>query len=151
MDQNEDILVRATERDPQTGLFTLNLTAQSVLDYTRRPLSDMIVQNKTVPINVTNPKDGTSWQVPGLLVLFTNPLDLYLDHIGLYIVDNTTGYEIRVNGPAGTPESSLPDYPPGAPDPRGDPIPIHGIGLDILPAVMDEPMKIINSISVTRR
>ena len=36
------------------------------------------------------------------------------------------------------------------PDPRGEPIPIHGIGLDNLPLVMAEPMQIINSVSITR-
>jgi hypothetical protein len=34
-------------------------------------------------------------------------------------------------------------------DPRGQPIKIHGTGVDNLPAVMDEPMKIVNFVSVS--
>jgi hypothetical protein len=143
---------RATVVNPDTGLFELNLTAQTLVEWTMSPLTDMIVQNRTVPVNVTLAENGTSWQVPpGLLVLFTNPLELDLGRVALYFIDHTTGYEIRVNGPSGAPEPLFPDSPPRPPDPRGDPIPIHGIGLDNLPAVMDEPMKIINSISITRR
>jgi hypothetical protein len=40
---------------------------------------------------------------------------------------------------------------PTALNPRGDPVPIHGIGHDNLPPVMAEPMKIISSVSATRR
>jgi hypothetical protein len=62
----------------------------------------------------------------------------------LYFVDHTTGYLITVYGPRGTPEPlrSGETFPT---DPRGEPIRIHGIGLDNLPEVMQEPLKIINS------
>jgi hypothetical protein len=104
------------------------------------------------PKTVYKYRIGTSWQVPGLLVLFTSPTELELKRVGLYFIDHTTGYEIVVNGPSGASEPPLlPKSPPNPPGPRGDPIPIHGIGLDNLPAVMDEPMKIINSISITRK
>jgi hypothetical protein len=60
-------------------------------------------------------------------------------YVALFFVDWTTGYGVRYNAPLSND------------DPRGEPIPIHGIGLDNLPPVMDEPMKIINSVSITRR
>jgi hypothetical protein len=105
-----------------------------------------------VSINVTNVQDGASWQVQGMQVLFTDPIELKLSEVGLYLVDYNTGFEITVGGPVGTPDQdlTLPGFPT-APDPRGEPIAIYGIGLDKLPAVMDEPMKIINSVSITRR
>jgi hypothetical protein len=56
MDQNEDYIVpAATVRDPETGIFTLNITGQHVLGYTTSPFYDLTVQNRTVPINITNP------------------------------------------------------------------------------------------------
>jgi hypothetical protein len=164
MDINANIPQLATTRNPQTGLFELNLTAQTVLEQNLTaqtvlermivPALDIIVQNKTVPINITNPQDGTSWQVPGLLVLSTNTEDLNVNRIGLYFVDYTTGYVIEVLGPQGVEniEFGRPDIPDETVvDPRGDKIPIHGIGLDNLPPVMAEPMQIINSVSITRR
>lgn len=164
MDINANIPQLATTRNPQTGLFELNLTAQTVLEQnltaqtvlerTIDPALDIIVQNKTVPINITNPQDGTSWQVPGLLVLFTNTEDLNVNRIGLYFVDYTTGYAIEFLGPQAVKniEFGRPDVPDETVvDPRGDKIPIHGIGLDNLPPVMAEPMQIINSVSITRR
>jgi hypothetical protein len=153
MDKNEYIVPEATVVNPDTGLLELNLTAQNILDYTTSPVYDMVVQQKTVPISVTAPENGTSLQLSGLLVLLTDPTELKLSEVGLYFVDNTTGYSITVSGPVGTPDpdEALPLFIPRTPDPRGDPIPIHGIGLDNLPPVMAEPMKIINSISITRR
>lgn len=144
MDKNEYFVPRATVVNPNTGLLELNLTGQNILDYTISPVWDMIVQKKTVPVNVTHSENGTSWQVQGLLVLFTNPIELKLKGMGLYFVDNTTGYDIQVHGPQWGGEEEEPDV-------RGDAIPIHGIGLDNLPPVMAEPMQIINSLSITRR
>lgn len=151
LDKQESFVQRATVVNPDTGLFELNLTAQTLVEWTMSPLTDMIVQKKTVPVNVTFAGNGTTSQVPGLLVLFTSPTELDLGRVGLYFIDHTTGYEIKVNGPVGAPEPLFPDSPPIPPDPRGDPIPIHGIGLDNLPAVMAEPMQIVNSVSITRR
>ena len=82
-----------------------------------------------------------------MLVLFTDPTELNLKRVELNIVDYITGYQLTIDGPVGS-ESPLGSQ---TPDPRGEPIPIHGIGLDNLPAVMAEPMQIINSVSITRR
>ena len=58
------------------------------------------------------------------------PTELELKRVGLYFIDHTIGYEIVVNGPSGASEPPLlPNSLPNPPDPRGDPIPIHGIGL----------------------
>jgi hypothetical protein len=148
LDKNDDIARDATVVDPQTGLWVLNLTAQLLMDNTKF-LFDIMVQDKSVPINVTYAENGTTWQMPGILALFTDS-DLDLNRVGLYFVDHTTGYYIRVNGPSETPEPIFSDEPV-TPDPRGDSIPIHGIGLNNLPPVMAEPLKIINSVSLTRR
>lgn len=150
LDKQESFVQSATVVNPDTGLLELNLTAQALLDYTTSPYFEMVVQKKTVSVNTTNPNDGTSQQVPGLLVLFTNPTELNLSKVGFYFVDNTTGYSMTVIGPVGTPEEALPGFTT-APDPRGESIPIHGIGLDNLPPVMDEPLQIINSVSITRK
>ena len=144
MDKHEYFVPRATVVNPDNGLLELNLTAQNILDYTISPVWDMIVQNKTVPINVTFSENGTSWQVQGLLVLIADSTVLTLNRVGLYFVDYTTDYRITVNGPVEIQE-------PHPQDPRGDPIMIYGIGLDNLPPVMAEPMQIINSVSITRR
>ena len=37
MDKNDYFVEHATVRDPQTGLFTLNLSAWNILDYTKSP------------------------------------------------------------------------------------------------------------------
>jgi hypothetical protein len=128
-----------------------NITAQDVLDTsTWRPLLG-IVQSKTVPVNVTTTENGTLQQqkVQGLMALFTDG-DYNLAKVGLYFVvdiehdnKNVTGYEVSVWGP-GLMEGFM-----DRSDPRGEPIKIHGIGLDNLQAVLDEPMKVINSVSLT--
>jgi hypothetical protein len=147
LDNNDDIVRDATVVDPETGLLVLNLTAQLLMDNTKF-LFDIMVQYKSVPINVTYAENGTTWQVLDILTLFTDP-DLELNHVGLYFVDHNTEYYIRVNSPSGT-RTNFSDEPV-TPDPRGDSIPIHGIGLDNLPPVVAETMKIINSVSLTRR
>jgi hypothetical protein len=163
MDQRPMVLAEATEEDPQTGLLVLNLTAESVLEHAFNPISDEMVQNKTVPIDITYAENGTTSQIPGIMALFMNPDDFNLSYVGLYFIDhenNATGYEIKVDGPRGPPTAGglvLPDTPilpntsPSTPDPRGEPIQIHGIGLDNLPPILDEPMQIMNSVSITSR
>jgi hypothetical protein len=53
--------------------------------------------------------------------------------------------------PAINVQNGVGDGFPTAPDPRGDPFPIQGIGPDNLPPVMAAPMKIISSVRITRR
>jgi len=65
----------------------------------------------------------------GKLVLSTNNRN-QISSIQLIFVDYTTGYEATY-----IPSSS---------------IPIYGTGLDNLHAAMAEPVKIINSVSITR-
>ena len=72
----------------------------------------------------------------------------------MYFMDYTTGYVIEFLGPQGVEniEFGGPDVPDRTVvDPRGDKIPIYGIGLDNLPPVMTKPMQIINSVSIVRR
>jgi hypothetical protein len=77
MDQNKDILARAKDRDPQTGLFVMsNITPQDVLDTSLwNPLLS-IVQSKTVPVNIiTTTENETLFllqQVLGVIALFTD-------------------------------------------------------------------------------
>ena len=149
MDEDSRFLARATERDPQTGLFimTRNLTAQDVMDRGIRATYDYdVVESKDVLVNVTE-ENGMLRQVPGMMVLYT---DGYYDlaGVGLYIAVGDAGYEIIVGGPGSI---NLYHITEEYPDPRGEPIKVYGIGLDNLPAVMDEPMKIIRSVSVTTK
>lgn len=146
--QDSSFVYAVTDRDPTTGLFVLNVTAEDILAYTKEP-SDLGVQNKSVYVNITYFDNGTSWKVPGLIALITEVPDYHFNYLGLYFVDYTTGYSLKVYGPRETESEGMTTS--NIPDLRGDPIPIHGIGLDNLPAVMDEPMKIINSVSITRR
>ena len=147
---------RATEKDPETGIFVLReLTAQDIRDMTLRDVFMGVVQSKTVPVNITATENGTllQEQVPGLLTLW-NDGEYNLALVTLHFVvyhdhdnKNATAYESSVWGP-GFYESAFSSGFDTS-DPRGEPIKVHGIGLDNLPAVLDEPMKIINSISVS--
>jgi hypothetical protein len=147
MDKNENLTLEARGIDPETGLIVLNLTADDVISYTTSPEEDMIVQTKDLPVNITNIKNGTTWQVPGKLVLFTSPTDNVIKSVGLYFVDHTSGYAVTYDAPA-----AKENNPTLGPDPRGEPIPIYGIGLDNLPPPLFDPvMQILKSVSIQRR
>jgi hypothetical protein len=123
--------------------------AEDIINYTTNPLFDRIVEDKTILINITYPENGTSWQVPGSMALFANPLDLNLTYIGLYFVDYTTGYSMRVNGPSGS-ELVEPSRQ-SVPDPRGEAIEINGIDLeDNLPPIFDDAIQIMESVRIHR-
>jgi hypothetical protein len=83
--------------------------------------------------------------------LFTDLPDYHFDYVGLYFVDYTTGYSLTVYGPKASQSGGGGPTDPSLDDPRGEPISIHGIGLDNLRAVFNGSMQIINSVSITRR
>lgn len=88
-----------------------------------------------MPVIVTNASDGTRWQIPGKLVLYSESNQVYY-YVALFFVDWTTSYEVRYNAPLSNDDA------------RGGPIPIYGIGLDNLSPLFNEPMQILNSISI---
>lgn len=132
--------------DPKSGNIVLNITADDIIEYTKNPRRDILVQTKDVPINVTDVSNGTHWQVPGKLALFST-YDDKLKYIGLYFVvddyNNTTGYRVTYSALVGYEAD-----PSLRSDPRGDPIPIYGIGLDNLPPAFEPIMQILKSVSI---
>ena len=131
--------------DPNTGLTILNITADDIIEYTKNPM-DILVQAKNVPVNVTDVSNGTHWQVQGKLALFST-YDDKLKYIGLYFAvdsyNNTMGYRVTYSAPIGAEADPSLIW-----DPRGDPIPIYGIGLDNLPPAFEPIMQILKSVSI---
>lgn len=133
--------------DPKAGLIVLNITADDIIEYTKDP-TDILVQTRDVRINVTASSNETYWQVPGKLALFST-YDDKLKYIGLYFVvmdhytNNTAGYRVTYSAPVGAEAD-----PSLRGDPRGDPIPMYGIGLDNLPPAFEPIMQIMKSVSI---
>ena len=159
IEQDEDILRMTTQRDPSTDLLVMReITGQDVFDAdtTRADrVSTGIVESKTVPINITTQDQGQQ-QTQGLMVLLTDR-EFNLVKVALYFtVDtdhdnkNVTSYEMSVWGPGFVDNFYISDYfQTTDTDLRGEPIKVHGIGLDSMPAVMDDAMKILKSVSIS--
>jgi hypothetical protein len=146
IDTNEYFIPYINEVDPETGAFNLNITADSLIQVSQELLPSIeLVETKDMFVNITDTSNGTQWQVPGKLALFSTPNNT-IHHIGLYFLDNTntTGYEVTYLGPRGNEDPIL------GPDPRGEPIPVSGIGLDNLPQIFNDPIQIFNSVSIQR-
>jgi hypothetical protein len=132
--------------DPKTDPIVLNITAYDIIEYTKDP-QDILLDTKDIPVNVTDISDGTHWQVPGKLALFST-IDEKLKYVGLYFVvedlyNNTAGYRVTYSAPAGAEADPSLMW-----DPRGDPIPIYGIDLDNLPPSFEPIMRILESVSI---
>jgi hypothetical protein len=133
--------------DPKTGLKVLNITTYDIIEYTKDPW-DILLDTKDMLVNITDVNDGTHWQVPGKLALFST-IDEKLKYIGLYFVmeglynNNTAGYRVTYSAPAGAEADPSLMW-----EPRGDPIPIYGIDLDNLPPSFDPIMRILESVSI---
>lgn len=136
-----------SSRSPETNLNVSNITAYDIIEYTEDPW-DILLDTKGILINITDASDGTHWQVPGELALFST-VDEKLKYIGLYFVveslygNNTAGYRVTYSAPAGPEADSSLRW-----DPRGDPIPIYGIDLDNLPPAFEPIMQILESVSI---
>ncbi len=133
--------------DQKANPKVLNITAYDIIEYSKNPW-DILVDTKDMLVNVTDVSDGTHWQVPGKLALFST-VDEKLKYIGLYFAveglynNNTAGYRVTYSAPAGAEADPSLMW-----EPRGDPIPIYGIDLDNLPPSFDPIMRILESVSI---